>query len=640
MKDKNTSDVVSHQPSIDDKLELDQPHLEPEHADVPASSSRRKFLGGVGAAPLAAGAFGLMGASAEASNYHKKYDRNKYNYGRSKRSEEISPWSGNLKGRAKRAFNIRVRAAWRQLRRNSNGSGKDNFLRKHDNNGDEKNLPGFIGNFHKGLPHNKLGEVDPKAYKQLLKALGSGKFSDLARVPLGCPDRTLQRRLVNPLAGIAFQGLGPDSHAQTIPPAPGFSSKESAAEMVEDYWAALLRDVPFDQYEGNPLAEAAAAELNKLGGKGSMKDVKGEITTSNLFRSGLPGSEKGPFASQFILKDVPYGPQGFSQAGIVREAGIDFMTEYEEWLDIQKGCAQRAEGEYQEDRCYYYNGRSAASWVQIDALAQAYFNACIIMLTPPETIGQFGMNAGFGGIGSPFDPNNPYFGSAVGGGVGDSSGFSGAAAVSEGLATFGPPQILTVLWAVSGTAAQNQWFQKWNVHRRLRPETFGGRIHNTLTGKRKYPISDKVLGSKALEETKKKYGTFLLPMAFPEGSPVHPSYGAGHATVAGACVTILKAVFDEDAEVSNPVQPSEDGKTLEPYKGGDKLTVGGELNKLAGNVGCGRTYAGVHYRSDNSASYRLGEEFAIQYMKDLSETAIEPFKGYELTTFDGKKVII
>jgi hypothetical protein len=38
----------------------------------------------------------------------------------------------------------------------------------------------------------------------------------------------------------------------------------------------------------------------------------------------------------------------------------------------------------------------------------------------------------------------------------------------------------------------------------------------------------------------------LLPMAFQEGSPMHPSYGAGHATVAGACVTILKAFFDGD----------------------------------------------------------------------------------------------
>lgn len=608
--------------------------------DKPTSQSRRKFLGGVSAVPFAAGALGLASQNSEASHYSKKDYYNRRYKRPFKRSEEVSPWRGNLKGRAKRSFDIRVRAAARQLKRNSNIGGRDNFLRTHDQNGDEKHLPGFIGNFSKGLPHNDYGEVDPKAYKQLLRALGSGKFSDLAKVPLGCDDRQLQRRLVNPLAGIAFQGLGPDSHAQTTPPAPSFTSKEMAVEMVEDYWAAILRDLPFDQYVGNPVAEQAAAELNKLNSGGKMKDMKGAITTKNLFRSGLPGSEKGPFASQFILKDVPYGPQGFSQRGIVREAGVDFMEEMGEWLDIQKGCAQAAEGNYQEQTCYYYNGRAASSWVQIDALAQAYFNACIIMLTPPETIGQFGMNAGFGGIGSPFDPNNPYFGAAVGGGVGDSSGFSGAAAISEGLATFGPPQILTALWAVSGTAAQNQWFQKWNVHRRLRPETFGGRIHLTLKGKRKYPINDKVLSSEAVKYLLDTRGHAFLPMAFPEGSPVHPSYGAGHATVAGACVTILKAVFDEDAEVPNPVQPTADGKDLEDYKGGDKLTVGGELNKLAGNVGCGRTYAGVHYRSDNSVSYRLGEEFAIQWMRDLSETTTEPFKGYELTTFDGKKVIV
>jgi hypothetical protein len=40
-------------------------------------------------------------------------------------------------------------------------------------------------------------------------------------------------------------------------------------------------------------------------------------------------------------------------------------------------------------------------------------------------------------------------------------------------------------------------------------------------------------------------GSYLMPMAFPEGCSQHPSYGAGHATVAGACTTILKAFFDE-----------------------------------------------------------------------------------------------
>ena len=631
MSSKKISDIDVKKPSTDD---VDSAK-EISKSEIPVSKSRRKFLGGISVAPIAMSTLGVASTSATASQY--KSNR----FGKRARSEEISPFSGNLVGRAKRAFKIRTRAALRQLRRNSNGPGSDNFLRKHDNNGDEQHLPDFIGNFHKGLKQNDLGEVDPTAYKQLLTALRTGSFNDLAKVPLGCDDPSLQRRLVNPLAGAAFQGLGPDSHAQTVPAAPNFSSKEAAAEMVEVYWQALLRDVPFDQYDNSALAHAAVNELNSLPGKGDMKDVDSKITTKNLFRSGLAGSEKGPFASQFMLLDVPYGPQPFDQTIATRVAGREFMTNYQEWLDIQRGCAQGPGLElFDSQRRYYYNGRSAASYVQIDALAQAYFNASIIMLTPPTTIGQFGMNAGAGGIGAPFDRNNPYFGADVGGGVGDSSGFLGAARVSEGLATFGPPQILTVLWAVSGTSAQNQWFQKWNVHRRLRPEAMGGRVHNTMTGAANYPIDSSLLNSQAVQETFSKFGTFLLPMAFPEGSPTHPSYGAGHATVAGACVTVLKAFFDEDAVISDPVQPSADGTSLVPYTGSDELTVGGELNKLAGNIGCGRNFGCVHWRSDNAVSYRLGEEFAIQFLRDLSETAIEPFNGYTLTTFDGEKITI
>ena len=102
-------------------------------------------------------------------------------------------------------------------------------------------------------------------------------------------------------------------------------------------------------------------------------------------------------------------------------------------------------------------------------------------------------------------------------------------------------------------------------------------------------------------------------MAFPEGSPTHPAYGAGHATVAGACVTILKAWFDENAPVANPVVASDDGEALVPYTGGDagRLTVGGELNKVAANIAIGRNMAGVHWRSDYFDSIRLGERVAI-----------------------------
>ena len=37
------------------------------------------------------------------------------------------------------------------------------------------------------------------------------------------------------------------------------------------------------------------------------------------------------------------------------------------------------------------------------------------------------------------------------------------------------------------------------------------------------------------------YGSFLLPQAFPEGSPTHPCDPTGHGAVGGACITLRGA---------------------------------------------------------------------------------------------------
>src|SRR5258705_4787428 len=99
-------------------------------------------------------------------------------------------------------------------------------------------------------------------------------------------------------------------------------------------------------------------------------------------------------------------------------------------------------------------------------------------------------------------------------------------------------------------------------------------------------------------------GNALLPMAFPEGSPTHPAYGGGHATVAGACVTILKAWFDESFVIPDPVVPNHQGTALVAYTGPDarSLTVGGELNKVAANIAIRRNIAGIHCRTDSNQS--------------------------------------
>ena len=80
--------------------------------------------------------------------------------------------------------------------------------------------------------------------------------------------------------------------------------------------------------------------------------------------------------------------------------------------------------------------------------------------------------------------------------------------------------------------------------------------------------------------------------------------------MAAACASVLKAFFDENHVLTNPVIPSADGLTLEPYMGSEVFTVGGEIDKLAGNIAQGRNAAGVHWRSDYTGSMPLGERVA------------------------------
>ncbi|HKE03760.1 MAG TPA: vanadium-dependent haloperoxidase, partial [Blastocatellia bacterium] len=139
-------------------------------------------------------------------------------------------------------------------------------------------------------------------------------------------------------------------------------------------------------------------------------------------------------------------------------------------------------------------------------------------------------------------------------------------------------------------------------------------------------------------ETFQKYGTYLLPQAFAEGSPTHSSYGSGHATVAGACVTILKAFFDETDTIKNPMVPNADGTALAPFVG-PPLTVLGELNKIARNVAFGRNAAGIHWRTDAIEGMRLGEAVAIGILEEQKLTYNDKVE-MSLTKFDGAKITI
>lgn len=77
----------------------------------------------------------------------------------------------------------------------------------------------------------------------MVKALDRGDAADFDEITMGG-----NLRLTDPQAGLAFDLEGPDSHALVQPPAPAFASREQAAEISENYWMALLRDVPFAEY--------------------------------------------------------------------------------------------------------------------------------------------------------------------------------------------------------------------------------------------------------------------------------------------------------------------------------------------------------------------------------------------------------
>ena len=533
-----------------------------------------------------------------------------------------------------------------------------------------------IGNFHKSLPHNQFGEVVPSAYRKfaLTASTVTGNFEDVDRGQHSDPTFPPADLLVSPLAGKAKEFLGPDPLDLEMLPAPGVQSVSTAAEMTELYWMALLRDLSFDQWTTSADVGTAIKQLNTAYGKALKDDHSSgsirlgldlpkredgflDIGTNTVFRSGLPNEQYGPLVSQFFLHDVTYGTQIILQKQYPYKSKKDFLIKWEDWLNAQNSGfdnfkdgypsannPQRPGGDFFEGAGFgktaelrrIRNMRDLARFVHKDALHQAYFNAALLLLS----------------WGAPVDPGNPY---------------RRYLNRQRGFATLGGPHLLSLVSEVASRALKVVWRQKWAVNRRLRPEAYGGLVQMQIKQGRPYglPLTD-VITQDLLDRISNHNqaqgvagGSFLLPLAFSSGSPIHPAYGAGHASVAGACVTILKAWFDEDQKLStilsnskptSPldngpvqiVQPDGGGDVLKPYLGNDLdfITVGGELNKIASNVAMGRSMGGVHWRSDNTRSLRLGEQVATVILRRQSKDYAEPGLSMSYQSFDGYRVTI
>jgi len=492
-----------------------------------------------------------------------------------------------LNARTQAALDVRKRTAMNQSLRP---------IAAMNSNGDENALPYRIACFTKGMPQNRYGEVDPAAFDAFLRAMNSGKFADFERIP-----RSGGRKLSNPQSSFTFHLEGGDPHTFEIPPAPSLRSQDAATDSDELYWQALCRDVPFAKYDESPIVQQAAKHLG--------------TTTSRVFRGPTPGDLNGPYISQFLLKPIPFGAGRIVQKYNVPPSGSDFMIALSEWTQIQTGFPPWLSVEYDPQTRFILTGRDLAEYVHYDFANQAYLCAALILINA-NAKSMLNCNQFKSG-------NNPYRYSTV----------------EEGFVTFGPAEAADWMGRVTTAALKAAYCQKWMVHRRLRPEALGGAIHQTRTGIRTYPIHQSITHSEAVDAVYKKTGTYLLPQAYPEGCPLHPSYPAGHAAIAGACSVVLKACFDGTMLLPGCVEPTEDGQSLRPCANYFP-TINDEINKLAFNISMGRDWAGIHYRTDCVAGLNLGEAVGISILQDMACTYTEDFKGFSLKRFDGTDIHI
>lgn len=499
----------------------------------------------------------------------------------------------------------------------------------------------------------KLLEHDPQTglltqngqenFDKLVHALESGKqedFNAIKRAP------NVKRLWYNPQSAFSplLVNLAPESFEVPAPPA--LESKEAAADLIELYLMALCRSIPFDQYEKDATIKMAASLLTQLGSayKGPKKNNR--VDASTLFRGNTAGDLVGPYISQFLLLPlIPLFPSDETDVGahnldlrICKRDRLvpsldckDFGISWNDFIAIQNGSIPDKFSKAdltQSCMRYIKNGRDLAWGVYTDAAYDLYYYALNVLV----------------GFGFPYSKQFPYRTGAI---KNENSGSS-----------MGLSDVYCLIANVCTQVYKVCWYYKWRKYMRLRPEAMAGLVHQSKKNNNNQFNLDESLFKKyndidlldlILQQNVKisdESATYLLPLVYPEGSPTHPSYPAAHATIAGACTTILKAFFDEQTPIASKVDPVEvdpaDNKKLILLKKSAKqLTIGNELDKLASNIAFGRSWAGIHYRSDNLAGLELGQEIAIRLLQQHIKTYYEKgFEGFKLTKRNGKRILI
>ncbi|WP_422050791.1 hypothetical protein [Shimia sp.] len=567
-------------------------------------------------------------------------------------------------------------------------------------NGEADAFPGtWPTRFSKGLEHNAFGIVTTYSYNNFFEEISDPSYTDnmgnriaLFDSPAYCGSFQTRpnaegsefswRNWDMPLAYHQLVAQAPEANSVALAPAPCLGSDELAAEMAELYAMAYLRDLSFEAMRTSKTSQRVAAALSNMpwfdpeqtptdaeGNPLSMvssnrRTRDGEnLTPQTLFRGSSAGCADGPYVSQFLLQgaaapeDKGYAPRDeraqskigrWDQRITERAPGVDYLRDWAEWLDVQNGANTKKElAAFEGTKKYIETPRDLATLACSDASCKPYLNTAALLFDW-NTKSDLGMPK-----------------------IEDKRHFDGSEEA----------HLLSLLKETAKRAHRASWQQKFETHNRARPEKLGSVAcliengYGAELGAAEAMATQHVdkLGSASTEdfnlieaivaapsERRFKHNTrswsrlpemtrnLLLPMASPGGSPMHPSYGAGHATIAGGCVTVLKAFFRTHDADQRPMSlkeagapaafvPEDGGLNLKETKGDDApdvLTLNGELNKLAENMSLAGCMAGVNYYSDSFDSLRMGERIAVGILAEHMAT-FRSNVTMTLETFDG-----
>jgi membrane-associated phospholipid phosphatase len=472
-------------------------------------------------------------------------------------------------------------------------------------------IPDFRGVYTKGFightgPNGEVRRPDKASYELFISGL---KTKDLDKINSVC---SVSTRLADPFCLFDLEVEGKYRESYRIPLAPSITSLQGSAELLEVYTMALLRDFELGLLDpsGSKYANYSTIQKNTiqkyidiLNNEGITTHLKcpvdstGKITPGLLFRGKSNGDKIGPYLSQFLYYPAYLGNFRALQQFMLIDASlnkIDLSTNNfglnESYVrDLLEGVGKTSNLKFKIG--YIQTIRDVAIYINRDEIWQAFFNAAVILLDA-------GVSPGF---------------------------FSEIRKVPRGrFINLGVVDLYNLMMKAIKLAMNAAWVWKWHQLKQ-RPEEMANQVNLTKkypTDPSAVPFPSLLLNSQILTDiSNNNNGKYLMPLAYSQGSPYHPSYPGGHATIAGAATTILKAWFNCDSGIQAFISdPS--GTDLDIYYQGTGSTafvflkIGDELDKLATNCSHSRNFAGIHYLSDSEGGILLGEQVAIDLLKD------------------------